>query len=254
MPALWQSFSSTRTTASFSASVSAGNASSGTGSWGMSGTQLFFSRKNTNETNADFSNLVTFASDTYSMSAGYSASVSWSTAVSSATASVTTSVGVGFIKNIDGAGGVTTTATATSGSTTFSSTSTNANSFSSSFILSFPYAHFSGVRPVFIPADGTNQPPGEYWYGNIQSTTTGSTNMVLQSVAFMSGGGVLYRTETTNNYMEIGNSVAITSSNWRPGFGSYSASSQTTTTIPLSQISAMASNASLYFALAGLTR
>ena len=51
---------------------------------------------------------------------------------------------------------------------------------------------------------------------------------------------MLYFTGSTNNYLELGNSVAITTSNYLHRFGSYSASSQTTTAIPLSQVSLMA--------------
>ena len=249
-----QSYSSSASTYSFSASVSAGSASSGSGSWGQSGTLYMMSRLSTNEADANYLSIQSFDSKTYSQSAGYSVSVSWSTNVSSATASWTTSGAIGWIQKIDGAGGITSSSSGTSGSSTFSSTSTNANSFSSSYIMSFPYAHYSGFRPQYVPGSGTQVPPGFYWLAMVQSTSTGSTNYSLQRVAMLSSPGLLYFTATTNNYMEIGNSVAITSSNWRPGFGSYSASSNMTTAIPLTAISAMASNASIYFALDGNTK
>ena len=245
-----QSMASSASTASFSASVSAGNASSGTGSWGQSGTLLMFSRLNTAPGNASFNSIQSFKSFTVSMSAGYSASVSWSTNASSATASWTTSAAVGFLQSINSTGGVTFGSTTASGSSTFSSTSTNANSFSSSYIMSFPYAHLSGVRPTIFPGDGNTIGPNDYWLGVIQSSASGSTNMSLQRNAAMTPG-MLYFTGSTNPYAEIGNSVAITTSNQRLGFGSYSASSQTTTAIPLNQVSTMASNASLWFAMAG---
>ena len=247
-----QSMASSATTASVSGSVSAGNASSGTGTWGQSGTVLMFSRVNTNETNASYNSIVSFQSDSYSMSAGYSSSVSWSTNASSCTVSFTTSAAVGFIKSIDGAGGVTTGSSGQSGSSSFSSTSTNANSFSSSFAMSMPYAHMSGIRPVWVPG-GFEIAPGEYWLGIIQSSNSGSTNdsrIVRNAIMVPS---MLYFTASTNNYLEVGNSVAISTSNYRIGFGSHSASSLTTTQMGLSQISWMASNASLYFALDGKT-
>ena len=250
-----QSFASSQTTGRITASVSAGNASSGTATWGQSGTALLFSRVNTNETNASYNSIVTFDSKTYSMSAGYSVSVSWSTNVSSATASWTTSAAVGFLNNIDSAGAFTTSSTGTSGSSTFSSTSTNANSISSTYIMSFPYAHLSGIRPLWIPGSGTNLPSNEYWIGLIQSTNTGSTNYSFQNIAMMTSPGMLYFTASSNNsYLEIGNSAVISSSNWRLGFGSYSASSNTTANIPLSAITSMSSNASMYFALDGHTK
>ena len=255
---MYQSFNSSRSTASFSASVSAGNASSGTGSWGLSGTYLMFSRVNTNETNASYNSIISYASNTYSQSAGYSASVSWSTNVSSATASWTTSAAVGFISQIGGDGAVTTGSSGTSGSSTFSSTSNAANSFSSSYVMSFPYAHFSGMRAVYIPA-GTNQssaiPPGEYWLGVVQSTATGSTNMPsLMSVASISDAGRLFYTGSTNTYAEIGNSVLFTTGGLRANFGSANVTSATTTQLALSTFSSISSNASMWFALDGRTK
>ena len=241
-------------TLSMSASVSAGSASSGSGSWGQTGTVILFSRVNTNETNASYNSIVSFGSDSYSMSAGYSASVSWSTNASSATASFTTSWQLGFVSQIDGSGGVTYGNTGTSGSTTFSSTSTNANSFSSSYVMSAPYQVMSGMRPIFIPA-GIDAVPGEYWFGMIQSTQTGSTNMSLQRPLLLASSGILYFTASSNNsYLEYGNTANISSSNWRLGFGSYSASSNTTGQIPLSAFTSMSSNASMYVALDGHTK
>ena len=252
---MYQSFNSSRTTVSFSASVSAGNASSGTGSWGQTGTLVYFTRVNTNETNASFNSIASQFSTTWSQSAGYSASVSWSTAGSSATASVTTSGAMGFVSNIDSNGAVTTGSTGTSGSTSFSSTSTNANSFSSSFALSFVWSGMSGLRAVYVPGGGTNLPAGEWWLGIAQSTATGSTNMgILMSCASMSDAGRMVFTNISQNYMEFGNSAAFTTSGMRPMYGSYSASSNTTSTLALSQFSSMASNAALYFALDGRTK
>lgn len=241
-------------TLSFSASVSAGNASSGSGSWGQTMTALWFSRVNTNETNASYNSIVSFDSKTYSLGQGYSASVSWSTNVSSATATLTTSWAVSYIKNIDGAGGITTGSTGASGSTTFSSTSTNANSFSSSYALSAPYAHVSGIRPIFFPQAGSNVPGGEYWLGLIQSTNTGSTNMSLQRpLSYATQAIVAFTGSTQNSYLEYGNSANLSTSNYRPGFGSYSASTNTTAAIPLSAVSILGSNASIWFAVAGKT-
>ena len=250
-----QSFSSSATTASFSASVSSQTSTGGTGSWGQSGTVLLMSRVNTNETNASYNSIISFDSKTYSMSAGYSATVSWSTNASSATASVTTSAAVGWLQNIDSAGGTTSSSSGTSNSTSFSSTSTNQNSFSSSFILSFPWAHLSGIRPVIAPGSGSNVPPGEYWLGVIQSTATGSTNMTLQRVAVMTNPAMVYYTFSSNNsYLEIGNSVAITSSNWQLGYGSYSSSGNTTTAIGLTAVTSNSSNASMFYYLEGRTK
>lgn len=250
-----QSFVSISSTISISASVSAGNASSGTATWGQTGTVLLFSRLNTNNTNASFNSIQTFNSNSYTLSAGYSLSVSWSTNASSATASWTTSAAVGYINNIGSNGAVTTTAQTQSGSSTFSSTSTNANSFSSSYGMSFVHPFLSGVRPLFVPSVGATVAAGEYYIGMIQSTTTGTTNYAELSRLMVSAGpGMLYFTATSNNYLEIGNSVALTTSNWRNGFGSYSSSGNTTTAIALSQVSQMASNASLYFALDGYTK
>ena len=162
-----QSFNSSRTTASFSASVSNASSSSGSGSWGLTGTALIFSRANTIPSNASYNSLISYASMTHSMSAGYSASASWNANVSSATCSLTTAYSVGFVSQVGSDGGVTYGNTGTTGTTQFSSTSTNQNSFSSSFGLSGPLAHLSAQRGIFIPA-GTGLgssavPPGEYW-------------------------------------------------------------------------------------------
>ena len=249
-----QSLSSISSTLSISASVSAGNASSGTGSWGQSGTVLLFSRLNTNATNASFGSIQTFNSTSYTVSAGYSLSVSWSTNASSATASWTTSAAVGYINNIGSNGAITTTAQTQSGSSTFSSTSTNANSFSSSYGMSFVHPFLTGLRPLFIPHSSGTVAPNEYYIGIIQSTATGSTNYAELTRPMVTSPVMLYFTASSNNYLEIGNSVAITTSNYRNGFGSYSSSGNTTTAIALSQISQMASNASLYFALDGYTK
>ena len=253
---LQQSISSqASSTLSFSASVSAGNASSGSGTYGQTMTALWFSRVNTNETNASYNSIVSFDSKTYSLGQGYSASVSWSTNASSATASVTTSWGVSYINNIDSAGNITTSSTGTTGSTSFSSTSTNANSFSSSFVLSAPYAHVSGIRPIYFPQAGSNVGGGEYWLGLIQSTNTGSTNMSLQRpLSYATVGIVAFTGSTQNSFLEYGNSANLSTSNIRPGYGSYSASSNTTAAIPLSQVSILGSNASVWFAIAGRTK
>lgn len=245
-------------TLSFSGSVNtavnATSSSSGTGSYAQSLTALWFSRVNTNETNASYNSIVTFDSKTYSLGQGYSASVAWGMNTSSASCSVTTSWGISFIKNIDGAGGITTGSSGTSGSTTFSTTSTNINSFSSSFVLSGPYAHVSGIRPIFFPQAGSNLSAGEYWMGLIQSTNTGSTNMSLQRpLSYATQAFIAFSGSTQNSYLEYGNSVNMSTSNYRPGFGSYSASSNTTANIALSQISILASNESIWFAAAGKT-
>jgi hypothetical protein len=116
--------------------------------------------------------------------------------------------------------------------------------------MSFASQHLSAVRPIFIGV-GTTLTPGEYWLGHIQSTNTGSTNYSLQRIVSMNSIGlVYYSTMIGTNYAEVGNSATIGSSNIKWGIGSYSASSQTTTTIPISQISNM-SNMSLYFNLDG---
>ena len=246
---LYQATSQSQTTMTISASVSNPSSTAATGSWGLTGTNLFFSRQSTG-TNANSTNIITFKSGSYSMSAGYSMSVSWVGAGSSATATMSTSAAMGFITSIGSAGAVTTTSTTSSGSTTFSSTSTNLNSFSTSFVMSFVSAHMSAVRPIFFPI-GTTFTPGEYWYGHIQSTQTGSTNYSLQRIVSMNSIGlVYYSTMIGTNYAEVGNSATIGSSNVKWGIGSYSASQSTTSTIQISNISNM-SAMSLYFNLDG---
>jgi hypothetical protein len=256
---MFQSFNSSRSTGSFSASVSNASSSSGSGSWGLSGTYLIFSRVQTQKSGASYNSIVSAYSNTYTVSAGYSASCSWNANVSSATNSVTTAYSVGFPQSIGSDGAVTYGNTGTTGTTSFSSTSTNANSFSSSFALAQVYSHLSGIRAVFIPAGtslGTGAiAPGEYWFGLIQSTTWGSTNMPsLGSCASMSDAGRLFFTASTNNYMEIGNSVAFTTSGIRPQYGSANVSSATTTHINLATFSSISSYASMWFVLDGRSK
>ena len=252
----YQSFNSRSSTASFSASVSNASSSSGSGSWGLTGTYLIFSRVQTAETGASYNSIITAYSNTYSLTAGYSASCSWNANVSSATNSVTTAYSVGFPGTIGTNGAVTYGNTGTTGSTSFSSTSTAIGSFSSSFAMPQVYSHFSGQRALFMPAGSTlgttALTPGEYWLGVLQSTNSGSTNMsALANCANMSDVGHLFFTVSSNNYMEIGNSVAFTTSGIRPIYGSANVSSATTTNLALSTFSNMASHASMWFALDG---
>ena len=94
-----------------------------------------------------------------------------------------------------------------------------------------------------------------HWLGIIQSTATGSTNYPLQRVAMVTSPGMLYFTGSNNNsYLEYGNSANIASSNYCLGFGSYSATSNMTAAFPLSAITSISSNASMYFALDGHTK
>jgi hypothetical protein len=238
------------TTMSISGSVSAGNASSASGSWGMSGTLGLFSRQSTG-TNANSSNIISFYSNSYSMGMGLSHSASWSTNASSATVSVTTSGAITYISNINSTGGYTTNSFGSSSSTSFSSTSTNANSFSSSFAMTFASQVLSGQRPLHF-AMNTSLPPGEYWLGHIRSTSSGSTNQNLANVLSIAPGVIAY-TSGSASYFEIGSSASMVSSNYIPGWGSYSASSNTTNSIPISNISNM-SMMQTWFNLAAWTR
>lgn len=253
-----QSMNTSATTVGFTASNStiANFSSGGTGSWGQTGTLIMFSRVNTNETNASYNSIISYDSKTYSMGGAYSvtlSNVSFGVGGSSGGATLTTVGAVSFIKNIDASGGFTTTATTTSGTVSFSSSSTNQNSFSTTFGLSFVNVHMTGIRPTFAPGSGTDMPPGQYWLGVIQSSTTGSTGYSLQR-AVMSTAGMLYFTGSGNNsYLEMGNPNIISSSNYRLGYGSYSASGNTTAAIPLSAITSMSFNASMWFAIVGQT-
>jgi hypothetical protein len=249
---LQQFTSQSATTQSVSASVSAGNASSGTGSWGQTGTVALFSRVSTNETSPSFTNIVSFVSSTYSFGVGNSVSASWSTNASSATCSWTTSGALSYIQHIDGNGAITTASIGTSGSSTFSSTSTNANSFSASYSNSFGSQVLSGVRPIQMPFNTGALAPGEYWLMHVHSTNSGSTNYSQQRLCQQNAAGFVYYTTNTSGYAEIGNTATNATSNLKWGIGSYSNAAATTTTIGLTQMTAF-SNASLYFILNGQT-
>jgi hypothetical protein len=232
---LFQSVSGqSATTASYSGSVSSQTSTAGNQTWGQTGTVLLFSRVSTG-TNANSSRILSFFSQSYSHSVGISESISWSTNASSATVSGTTTGQCGYNSQIDSAGGLTTSSFSTSGSWSFSTTSTNQNSFSSSTVVTFLSGMMSGPRPIIIPF-ATSLSPGEYWLANIQSSNSNTTgynhSRVVNIQQQMVGANFI-----TNQYIEIGNSAVVNSSNYIPGWGSYSASSQTSTTIPLSQIS-----------------
>jgi hypothetical protein len=234
-------------TLSVSGSVSGGSTESATGSFGMSGTALLFTRQSTG-TDAHSSNLLSAYSNTYTYSAGMTESVSWSTNASSVTVSWSTTQQVGYLANIDSAGGVTTTSTTSSGSNSFSTTSTNAQTFSSQYTASFASQVMSGMRPIFVPFN-VSMSPGEYWLANIQSTTTGSgggNTRIARPVFYQEA--LLGFSSQSNNLLQMGDTQTRQSSQWRPGWGSYNTSANTTTTVALSAISGM-SNFETYFNL-----
>jgi hypothetical protein len=234
------------TTMSYSASVSAGSRSSGTGLFGLLGTALLLSRVNTG---ANSSQAITFFSNTFSYGVGMSNSVSWSTNASSMTATVTTSAAISFASQFNTAGGMTTGSFGTSGSSSFSATTTGASSFSSSFVASFASLLLSSIRPIMVPF-GTSLTPGEYYLGLLYSTSSASTNYALNQVVNMGLPGIIHYSTNTQGYLEIGNSVSIASSNVRQGWGSYSSSGNTTTTLALTAVSGMSQYALWFNALA----
>jgi hypothetical protein len=253
---LQQHTSQSVTTYFASGSVSSQTSSGGTGSWGQSGTWGVFSRKATDQTNADYSRILSFISGTYTHSYGVSQSASWSTNASSATVSVTMSNLAGFLSQINSAGAITTTNAGTSYSTSFSSTSTNQNSFSSSFSDASTSGSrmFSGMRPVYFPMATTVLSPGDYWLMHIQSTTSGSTNNSrLDRYCMQADAGYLAYQTSNQGVLPIGSSTTLGSTNYMFGIGSHSASSASTTTMALTAISSLASNMSQYFMAHGQT-
>jgi hypothetical protein len=231
-----------QTTQSFSASVSATGTVSGTGQWSQLQTYLLFSRQSTG-TNANSSNLISFASTTWSAGVGMSATQSWNTNGGSASASLTTSGAVSFISQIGTNGGVTTGSFGTSGSTTYSSSSAAGNTFSTSFAMTFGSQVMSGIRPINVPMN-VSLTPGEYWLGIIQSTNSASTSLSLQPLITFAPGMVVYTT-ATSAYADFG-ATSTNNSNMVQGWGSYSSSGNTTTTFPLSNVSGM-SNMQTWF-------
>ena len=249
----WHSTQS-NTTFSVSVSVSSQTSSGMTGSWGQSGTFGLFSRKNTAQKAADYSNILSFKSGTYSYSYGVSAAVSWSTNASSVTGTVTTTGAGGFINAIDTAGGVTTSSSSSSSSTTFSSTSTNQNSFSTSFTNTYGSVLFSGIRPNFFPMASMILTPGDYWLMHIQSSTSGQTNNTrFDRLCAQIDGGIIWYQTSNQGYLRYGDTAAEATSNLKFGLGSYSSSGNTTTTVALTAITSVASNASMYFIAHGQT-
>jgi hypothetical protein len=234
-------------TQSFTGRVSASAGSSGgTGQAGYSGTIILFSRKSTG-TAAESSQIVSFYSNTYSHQLNMFMTGSNSTNASSATLRWTTSAEISFISSVGSNGGVTTGSFGSSSSGSFTSTSTNGNSFSSNAgTMSFGSQVLSGVRPVLIPL-ATVLTPGEYWLGHIISSSSASSTYSLQRLLNFGGAsGFVHYSTNTEGFKRIGSTASMNSSNVMGGWGSYSASSQTTTTIPLSQISNM-SNLQTWF-------
>jgi hypothetical protein len=212
------------TTCSLSYSFSSQTSSNANNTWGQSGTVLLYSRVSTG-TNASSSQLVSFFSASYSHSVGISHSITWSTNASSATASFTSTGQVQYNSSIDSVGGLTTSSFSTSGSGSTSSTSTNQNSSSWSHINSFLSSVMSGLRPILIPF-ATSLTPGEYWLAHIQSSASGTTNYNHSRVVSIQPQLICYSTVTAN-IAEIGGTATLASSNIIQGWGSYSASSNT---------------------------
>lgn len=244
------SVSMRQTTMSLSGSVSGASTGTGNGSYGMTGTIAMFSRVQTVEGAASSASIASMWSATTTMSNGLTFSLSQSTNAGSATVSYSTTQAIGFIKNIGTDGGVTYSTVSSTGSASFSSNSTAAATFSSTATIgAFANSQLSGVRPWNAPGRPAVFDPGEYYLGVQISSTGGSTSIAsLDRVCSMTSHGFLHFTASTNNYLEIGNSANLSTSNWRPGFGSYSGTASTTGNVALSQITTNASNASLYFA------
>lgn len=237
---------------SWSVSVSAGVTSSATGSARTSGTVMLFSQV---DTGANSTQLISFWSSSYSMSMRYLASLQNSTNASSATARLTTSMEFGWVGSQFNSTGETSGSFGSSSSTTWSSTSTNANSFSSSFAYSGVLQMVSGIRALMVGMR-TSLAPGVYWLVHIMSTSSASTNYSLQRPCMLPNAnfGALLLSTNTSWHADIGNSVLLSTSGLgMPGLGYYSASSQTSTTIPWTQITNM-SNYQTVFMLVGMNR
>ena len=245
--------SQSATTVSISASISGGSASSGTGTYALNGTALLFSRLSSG-TNANSSQLVTFTSQTYSVGVGMSIAVSWSTNASSATGSWTTTQQVVYPANINSAGAITFGTNSSTGSSTFSSTAGAAQSFSTGITASFGSANMSNIRPFIIPM-ATTLSAGEYWLGNIQTTSTANTNYTNFSRVMQQQYGMVVFQSQTQQYLEFGNTQTIASSGLMQGWGSYSASSNTTATsgIPYTNITGN-SNLQTWFNMMAATK
>lgn len=221
---------------SYSASVSGGAGSTGaTGRVGSTATMWFMSRQSTG-TNANSSNLVSFYSNSFSQQLDMFATWSNSTNASSATLRLTTSAVLTFVSSI-GSNSWTTGTVTTSGSTSFTSTSTNGQTFSSSFGHSFASLMLSGVRPVLVPMH-TSLSPGKYWLAQNWSTSSGSTNLSLQRVLNVTFGLVCFTTNT-QGFLRIGATNTTANTNLTQGWGSHSATSQFTTTFPITNVSNM---------------
>lgn len=240
------------TTFSFTGSVSGDAGSTGaTGNWGYFGTALLFSRQSSGTT-ANSSNIISFYSNTFSYGVGYSATYSNSTNVSSMTLRFTTSAAASFISQIDGSGNITTGSSGTSNSSSFTSTTTAASTFSSTFIMSFASQVYSNIRALTVPFN-TTLSAGEYWFAHLASTSSGSTNLPFQNICRpLSNPQMVVFTTNTAPYAALGNTATTGNTNFVQGWGSYGTSGNTTSTIPLTNISNL-SQYQLWYNMVALT-
>ena len=198
-----------------------------THSFGTTFTMALFSRVSTG-TNANSSNLSWFTSNTFSQSVGIFGTQSVATNVSSGTCTVSTSFSIGYIQNIDSAGGTTTSTAGSGGSSSFSSTTNGASTFGSTFIMSLQHAYLSGVRQQNFPLVGSLS-PGEYWFGIQAGTSSGNAGGANYSNLALYSGNVMVISSTSPIYA-FGSSSTFSNLTNPQWIGSVS-SAQSTTTI-----------------------
>ena len=222
-------------------STSAGGTTSHTsgysGSWGLSGTVMLLRRQSTG-TAAASSNLVTFYTNSTSMSLGLSVTASASSTNGDfLTANVSSSAQIAFISNIDSAGNITTGANGTTTSYTLSVSSAAQSTITVSTVNSFASLYMSGVRPLNFPMN-TALSPGEYWFGLIFSSSSGSASANLANCLSLTHFLQVF-TSNTNGFLPFGSSASTNNSNVQMGWGSYSSSGNTSTTFPITNVSNM---------------
>ena len=218
-----------------STSGAAGSTSGYSGAWGLSGTVMLLSRQSTG-TAAASSNLVTFYTNSTSMSLGMSMTASASaTNVDFISVLATSSWAIGFLKNIDSAGGVTTGSIGTSAAFSASTSSAGQNSLTLSTTNTYGSLYMTGIRPLNFPMN-TLLSPGEYWLGLLFSSSSGSASAKLENVLSLTQQLVDFISNTAG-FLPFGASASTNNSGVQVGWGSYGTSGNTSTTFPVSNVS-----------------
>lgn len=208
----------------------------GTASIGSSFTFGLYSRVSTG-TNANSSNIISFASTSWTRSLGASITYSNATNVSTASATMSSTFNYGWqLNNLDSAGNATSSATGGGSSFSTSSTTNAQSTFTQTASYNSHLLYMTGLRAFDIPM-ATYLSPGEYWAGIQMSTNSGSTGIVSGGAGLMSfSQGFAFGSMTNATIFNVGILGSSSNANTyvQQGMGKSYNTSLTSTTFPLS--------------------